>query len=157
MEIRNAKSCSTHYRLYLILLCFTLLSLFTISVYAKNSVELYLFYSQGCGDCIKARILVAKLQKEYPQLKVKEFEVCSKQENRELLEKLCKAYQTATTSHNVPVIFIDRHIFSGGSKKVLERLKKEAIRCLKEGAISPEELLKKQDVSVLQENKTKER
>jgi len=94
----------------LILILFLLSFLFSIMfVRAENEVCVYFFWGRGCPICNDEKPFLQSLEEKYPELEVKQFEVKYNQENRELFEKISKAFNTI--SSGVPMTFINGKVF----------------------------------------------
>jgi thiol-disulfide isomerase/thioredoxin len=71
---------------------------------AQKKVDIDFFYSKYCPHCHKEKPFLEKLVREYPQIQLKEYEITSSQENRELFAKTAKKYNV--DSGAVPITFI---------------------------------------------------
>jgi glutaredoxin len=104
---------------------------------SNYQVDLYFFEGQGCPHCAKMKSYLEGLKKDYPNLKVYDFEVYFSKENQELFDKMAKAYKT--DSNGVPMVFIDDEVISGED---FEKVKNAIERCSDEICISPMEKIK---------------
>ncbi len=74
---------------------------------------LYYFYGEECVDCTEANLLVEDLNKKYPNLKVKEYEVYHDADNLALLSNYYNAYNVDASQQQVPVVFLLRTYLIG--------------------------------------------
>lgn len=63
-----------------------------IKIKAADEIPLYFFWSKGCPHCAQEKVFLEKLEKKYPQLIIKDFEISSSQENIKLLQKASKEF-----------------------------------------------------------------
>ena len=70
-----------------ILLCLILMITFIPNIVSAkdNEVTLYLFYSKTCPHCHNEREYLKKIKDDYPNLKIKQYEVTTSEENSELM------------------------------------------------------------------------
>jgi len=98
---------------------FILFFLFTILIFPlkavlaeENSVNLYLFWGQGCPHCEKEKLFLSKLKNKYPAIKLYDFEINKNSENAKKLKKIGEKLQTDITG--VPFMAIsDKNYFLG--------------------------------------------
>jgi len=110
-------------------------------VFAKQKVELWLFWGQGCPHCAAEKPFLEELAKKYPQLEIKEFEVYYNKENQQLFEKVAKAYNTS--AGGVPMTFVGKDFVLGfGTKETTGKQIEDLVKnCLSSACPSPEEIL----------------
>ena len=101
----------------------------------NKTVDLYLFYGQGCPHCAKLRAYLSEISKGYPTLNIVEKEVYFNKENRKLFEKISKAYGQEV--QGVPTTFINGKVFVGFNNNIGQALEKEIKRCLTADCESP--------------------
>jgi glutaredoxin len=77
---------------------------------ADNLVDIHLFWSQGCPHCHLEKEFLAKLEAQYPQVRLHTYEISSL-ENQELLQKVAHRLKFNVTG--VPVTIIGDHYFIG--------------------------------------------
>ncbi len=105
-------------------------------VLANNeSVDLYLFYGQGCPHCAKEEIFLENIVEEYPNLNIVKKEVYFVQENRELFTEISNSYGQEVSG--VPTTFISGKVFTGFNPSIQEEITQEIVNCLEEKCISP--------------------
>jgi len=129
---------------------FFLFSLFFISFFfinpslANDSVKLHFFYGQGCPHCAKAEVFLEKLQKKYPQLEVKSYEVYTHPENQKLWKNLCDQYNVQPSG--VPMIFLgDKYFIGYGSDRTTGREIESYLQTILNKNEKPVEKIKKEE------------
>jgi thiol-disulfide isomerase/thioredoxin len=86
-------------------LAFFLLAVFAAKiVHSNNKVKLYFFWGKGCPHCAHEEKFLRELEKKYPLLEVKSYEVWYDQENGKLFSDMAEAY--GTRPEGVPTTFI---------------------------------------------------
>lgn len=97
------------------LVLFTILITFLIipNVNAKEKVNLYLFWGDGCPHCAAEEELLTDLENEYENLSVTKYEVWYHSENNAFLQQI--AASTERTFRGVPVTIIGQTIITGFS------------------------------------------
>lgn len=93
--------------LTIVLLTFLSTSLVIAETFDPKSEDdcLYYFYGKDCKDCQDTNALLTKIQTEYPNLEVKQFEVYHNANNEELLTKYFKAYNIPQAQQGIPAVF----------------------------------------------------
>ena len=71
---------------------------------AADHPILYLFWGEGCPDCEEEKGFLQELQKNYPQLELRWFDIGNRPEFVELATLLCQAYDIKAAS--VPLTFL---------------------------------------------------
>jgi thiol-disulfide isomerase/thioredoxin len=102
MNKRNVLKVKLLVFISLTVLLFAVLDVRTIN--ADNKVKLYFFWGKGCPHCTHEKIFLEKLEKKYPLLEVKSYEVWYDQENAKLFSDMAEAY--GTRPEGVPTTFI---------------------------------------------------
>lgn len=128
------------YSLFFILLIF-LSFFFPISTLAKDQVEIYFFYGQGCPHCAKEEEFLGQLEQKYDFITVKRFEVYYNSQNKELMEKLAEVYKTKVSG--VPMTFICDKVYSGyASDETTGQIIENCINnCRLQGCTKPSDFL----------------
>lgn len=72
---------------------------------------LHFFWGKGCPHCAKEKIFLDLLEKKYPQLVIREYEISQSQENQDLLIKFAKDLNVEVGG--VPFTVIDKKYFVG--------------------------------------------
>jgi len=96
---------------------------------AQNQAEIHFFYSAICPHCAEEEEFLENLEKKYPEIKVKKYEVLYHPENQEILKDFYEKYQVPTGRQGwVPVTFTPTKYFIGFN----EQIAKEIESCIKE-------------------------
>jgi cytochrome c biogenesis protein CcdA len=101
----------------------------------KNTVDLMLFYGQGCPHCSGMIDFLTEIESTYPNLNVIKYEVYFQKENIPLFQKLANVYGGEIGS--VPTAFIGGKGFVGFSNQIGLQIEKEIENCMKERCDSP--------------------
>jgi len=85
---------------------------------AQEKIELNLFYSPTCPHCASEKIFLKELEKKYPQIEVKKFNIFENQAS-EILEEFYQKYKVPQEFQGlVPITFIGDRYFLGFSKRI---------------------------------------
>lgn len=96
--------------------------IFTPNISAKEQVNLYLFWGDGCPHCEEEQQYLKELEKEFDTLKITKYEVWNNKENKEFLNKIAQA--TNKTLTGVPVTIIGQTIIPGFSESTKQQLRR---------------------------------
>jgi len=107
---------------------------------AKNSVELYFFFGQGCPYCAKMAQALFEIQKQYSELKINPLEVWYNSQNQKLMMALAEVYKVKI--EGVPVIFIGDKVIEGAGQAEIFQLKEAIRQCSITGCPSPIDRIK---------------
>jgi cytochrome c biogenesis protein CcdA/glutaredoxin len=102
----------------------------------ENKVTIYVFHSTGCSYCAKLLTFLDEIKENY-NLEIKEYEIHTSQENRDLFQKMAEAYSGEID--RIPTLFINNKMIVGFSNSKADLIKQEIQRCSKEKCISPME------------------
>lgn len=109
-----------------------LLSLFLKPAFGltrQKSIEFNFFYSAICSHCAMEKEFLEELEKKYPEIEIKKYEIINHPENREILKDFYEKYSVPKREHGlVPVIFTSTKYFIGFN----EQIGKEIESCIKE-------------------------
>lgn len=100
-----------------------------------NSVDLVLFYGQGCPHCASAKLFIDEIKPKYPTLNVIDYEVYGNRENSVLFQEMAEAFDSEVGG--VPTIFIDERVIVGFSSDLGKSLEEEIQKCVNNGCESP--------------------
>jgi glutaredoxin len=135
MKTLRHKNISPLKQIASVFLCFGVLILLVFNQSAQSAIdqrnlpiELYFFYGQGCPHCAKAKPFLESLEKKYPQLKVKSFEVYGDEKNKELFFLLAQAY--GREIEGVPTIFIGDKVISGYNELISFQIEQAVQDCI---------------------------
>lgn len=106
------------YLLFLLLISL----IFIPNVNAKEAVNLYLFWGDGCPHCAAEKEYLTKLEKEFDNLKVTKYEVWHNRENDTFLKKVLS--QTNNTFTGVPVTIVGETTIKGFSLETEKEIRR---------------------------------
>lgn len=96
------------------LLCILVMFLILIpNVNAKEDINLYLFWGDGCPHCEAEQKYLEDLQEDFDNLKITKYEVWHNEDNNQLMKKI--ASKTGKSLTGVPVTIIGETIITGFS------------------------------------------
>jgi len=116
-----------------ILFAVIFIATFLISGFFVNAqqkpIEIYFFYSATCPHCAKEKEFLKELEKQYPEVKINQYEVVSSQENQKILQEFYDKYKVPQNERGwVPATFTPTKYFVGFNEQTGEDIK----NCLKE-------------------------
>jgi len=113
-------------------LCFLLLATF---VAHASTVNVYVFWGEGCPHCAKELEFLHKLSQKYP-IKVKQYEIYRSPENRSLFEKFVKAYNVSPP-YGVPTTFVGEDYLVGYGIDEMggKAIEKMVLKCINYGCV----------------------
>ncbi len=86
-----------------------------------NKLPVYLFWGDGCPHCHAEIIFLNKIQKNYPQIEFKKFEIYNNQNNYKLLEQISR--EKGVEVKGVPTLFIGDQTIIGFNTEATTGLK----------------------------------
>lgn len=92
------------------------------NVKAKEQVNLYLFWGDGCPHCAAEKEYLSELQKEYDNLNVNLYEVWYNEENEAFLDQI--ATELNENFNGVPVTIIGQTVITGFSTSTEQQLRR---------------------------------
>jgi thiol-disulfide isomerase/thioredoxin len=113
-------------------------------VHADSNVELYFFWGKGCPHCAQEEIFLKQLEKKYPQLEVKSYEVWYNRENANLFSQMAEAY--GARPEGVPTTFIGefKPVVGYRNYEITGKIIEEKVKlCIKQGCTNPVEKIGK--------------
>jgi len=118
-----------HAFLVVILLVITAVLTIPQKVYAQNvnPVTITLIWGNGCPHCAAERPFLANLQKAYPNLSIRTYEVWYVESNIPIMEKLTKA--AGFEASGVPITFLGDKYWVGYSDSVGKEIEDTVIYC----------------------------
>ncbi|WP_298009046.1 MULTISPECIES: thioredoxin family protein [Anaerolinea] len=106
--------------------------LFSQPVQAQGQkVILYFFWGDGCPHCAKMKPFLDELEKRYPDLEVRRFEVWHNDENLKKFQKMIDAYQIQGAG--VPTTFIGDRYWVGYNEQIGAEVEEAVKSCLQTG------------------------
>lgn len=105
-----------------------------------NKTPLYFFYTDTCSHCAKEKQFLASIEKNYPNLEIKKFEVGKNQDNLALMARV--GQELKIESGAVPLTIIGKKVFVGYlDDAITGQMLKEAIdECT--GSFCPDQVVK---------------
>ena len=101
----------------------------------NRTVDLYIFYGQGCPHCSMELDFLDGIEGKYPGLEIHEHEIYFDRESRELFEELAGSF--GVSIEGVPTVFIDAKVIVGFSNAIGEMIEQEIQKCSAEGCEDP--------------------
>jgi thiol-disulfide isomerase/thioredoxin len=133
-----------------LLLLFILLTIFLLATAhaetrsAGNKVTVYFFWGYGCPHCTKEKVFLEKLDRKYPQLEFRSYEVWFNKENGIFFSQMAEAYGIKAAS--IPTTFIGdfEPIVGYISDEVTgKKIKNRVIYCIENPCIDPIRVLER--------------
>lgn len=94
----------------------------------ENKVEINFFYSAICPHCAEEKEFLTELEKKYPEVEIKEYEVFYNRDNQNLLNEFYEKYNVPQGERGyVPVTFTPTKYFIGFN----QQLGSEIENCIK--------------------------
>lgn len=102
-------------------------------IFAADHPILYLFWGEGCPHCEEEKVFLQELQKNYPQLEMRWFEIGSRPEFVELATLLCQTYDIKAAS--VPITFLGKwgHVGFQQRETTGSQIEEQVNLCLQQG------------------------
>jgi glutaredoxin len=95
----------------------------------SQRLEINFFYSAICPHCAKEKEFLENLEKKYPEIEVKKYELLYHPENQEILNEFYERHQVPSGQRGwVPVTFIPTKYFVGFN----DQIAKDIESCIKE-------------------------
>ena len=96
---------------------------------SQSTVNLDFFYSATCPHCAKEKEFLKELEKQYPEVKINQYEVISNRENQKILQEFYEKYKVPENEKGyVPATFTPTEYFVGFNEQIGQDIK----NCLKE-------------------------
>ncbi|MBU0999096.1 hypothetical protein KKG24_02185, partial [Patescibacteria group bacterium] len=94
-----------------------------------EEIQIHFFYSAICPRCAEEKEFLKNLEKKYPEIEVKEYEVIYNSENQKILKDFYEKYEVPEKERGwVPVTFTPTKYFVGFNQQVAENIES----CLRE-------------------------
>lgn len=119
-------------------LCLILIVLFLPSIAKAQStttyrVPVYFFWGDGCPHCAAAKPYLAELEKQYPNMELRAYEVWYVKENQDLFTKMAAGY--GFEPQGVPTIMIGDQYWVGYSDTVAKEIENAIKECTQNGCL----------------------
>lgn len=93
--------------LFFLILSISFLFLNASRTQAQTSTKcIYYFYGSTCPHCKKVKPVLSELEKKYPKLEIKRYEVFENQKNAKLFQKFFDYYKVPSGDQGVPIVFV---------------------------------------------------
>ncbi|TET84224.1 MAG: hypothetical protein E3J36_01910 [Candidatus Nealsonbacteria bacterium] len=127
--------------LLILIIFFSLGAKVDFSLAQQNSVDIHFFYSDICPHCAEEEEFLKDLEKKYPEIKIKKYEVISNSENQKILNDFYEKYQVPTGKRGwIPVTFTPTRYFIGFNEQIAEDIESCLKECLGEGKVTPQKI-----------------
>jgi glutaredoxin len=98
---------------------------------AAKSVNIYLFWGEGCPHCEKARPFLEAIAAGNPDIHLYQYEIYNSDSNLEMLMQVSKGFGFNATK--VPTIFIGNQYWEGFSDDIQREIQESVDVCLMSG------------------------
>lgn len=102
---------------------------------ARHEVTVYFFWGDGCPHCIKEKAFLSSITKQYPEIRLKSYEVWKNRANASFFTRMTS--DAGIKSTGVPVTFVDTRTFVGFSGQTAQEIEAAIVRCLGTACIDP--------------------
>ncbi len=114
----------------------------------EKKVEINFFSSALCPHCEREREFLKNLEKKYPEIEIKEYEVLYHPENKKILEEFYEKYKVPERERGfLPVTFTPTEYFIGFNEKI----GKDIENCIRECLIGEKPLPQKIKIPIIGE------
>lgn len=100
-----------------------------------NTTTLYFFWGNTCPVCEEMQPFIEDLDAEYPDLRVRMYEVYDNRTNQDRFKAVAAAY--GTRARAVPMTFLGQDHWTGFTDRTRSRIESAVQSCLDEGCSSP--------------------
>jgi thiol-disulfide isomerase/thioredoxin len=101
------------------------------TIHPVSKVVLYFFWGEGCPHCINSLPLLTELQKEYPNLEIRAYEVFQNQANTQIFKMM--GIRLGFEANVVPTFVIGNLHWVGNSDENTTAIRAAAAECVKTG------------------------
>ncbi len=107
----------------------------------QNSIGVYFFYSAVCPHCDEEKEFLKNLEKKYPEIEIKKYEIVYNSENQKILNDFYKKYQVPKGEQGwIPITFTANRYFIGFDQGIGEDIESYLKECLEEGKATPQKI-----------------
>ena len=125
--------------LLLIVLGFTMKADFILA--QENQVEIHFFYSAICPHCAEEEEFLKGLEKKYPEIEIKRYEVFYQTENQKILRDFYEKYKVPAKEQGfVPVTFTPTKYFVGFNEQIGAEIESCIKECLRGEKSAPQKI-----------------
>jgi len=98
-----------------------------------GDLVLYVFWAEGCSHCEESRPMLARLDKTYPNLRIRSFDVVNSPENYALWMQMGDHYGVPDGGRGTPTFFLKDRYWVGYYDEVEAEIKSVITACLDTG------------------------
>ena len=100
-----------------------------------GNITIYFFWGDGCPHCKEEKRFFTEMEKRYPSIILKDFEVWYNKQNADFLTEMAESYDVKASG--VPITFIDRNVFIGFSENTKKEISNLLEKCSTSDCIDP--------------------
>lgn len=104
---------------------FMLLLFSSFSLAEEDTIDVYVFYGEGCSHCSKMISFLEDI--DYENVNIIEKEVYFDEENRDLLFSMAEEHNVEVSG--VPMVFVDGQVFVGYSTSIVSQVENAIYQC----------------------------
>ncbi|XOB41555.1 MAG: hypothetical protein ACKKMS_02445 [Candidatus Nealsonbacteria bacterium] len=107
----------------------------------QNSIGVYFFYSAFCPHCEEEKEFLKDLEKKYPEIEIKKYEIVYNSENQKILNDFYEKHQVPKGEQGwVPVTFTANRYFVGFNQQIGKDIENCLKNCLVEEKATPQKI-----------------
>ncbi len=99
----------------------------------QGDIVLYFFWGDGCPHCAQAKPVLEELDRKYPDLAVRAYEVYYSESNQALYMKMADAFQVPDEGRGVPIMYLNNRYWIGWTPSIGEQIEAAIETCRSEG------------------------
>lgn len=92
-----------------------------------GKIVIYFYWGDGCPHCKEAKPFLAELQRQYPQIDLRAYEVWNNPDNQNKFQLMAKSY--GTEAQYVPTFFIGEKYWVGFSDQIASEIRAQVEAC----------------------------
>lgn len=85
-----------------------------------GNLVLYVFWGDGCSHCEKAKTMLARLDRDFPDLNIRGFEIWGSEKNNDLYKQMADFYQLPENRRGTPTFFMGDRQWIGYSEGIAD-------------------------------------
>lgn len=93
-------------------------------------VVLYYFWGDGCSHCASAKPWLEELDRRYPELSIRAYEVWNSALNQDLFTKMADAFQVPQGGRGTPTFFLGNQYWVGYSTAMGQKIETAVAACV---------------------------
>jgi cytochrome c biogenesis protein CcdA len=99
-----------------------------------NSLDVFLFYGEGCPHCERVKPFLVEMEQKYP-LNIQEFDIYTNRSCLPLFDEYCRMYALPSEDRGVPTVFVSDTYFVGDAP-ILEGFEEVAKNAFTKSALT---------------------